>query len=53
MKYGYAFTSQRANGFGQQNISGQAGFNFLETGVPGVTRHQRQFVRLVPVGYRG
>ena len=37
MKFGYAFTSQRANGFGQQNISGQASFSFLETGVPGVT----------------
>jgi hypothetical protein len=37
LKFGYAFTSQRANGFGQQNISGQASFSFLETGVPGVT----------------
>jgi len=37
MKFGYAFTSQRANGFGQQNISGQASFNTLETAVPGVT----------------
>jgi Carboxypeptidase regulatory-like domain len=36
-KFGYAFTSQRANGFGQQNISGQASFSFLETGVPAVT----------------
>jgi len=37
MKFGYAFHSQRANGFGQQNISGQATFSFLETAVPGVT----------------
>jgi Carboxypeptidase regulatory-like domain len=37
LKFGYAFESQRANGFGQQNISGQATFSFLETAVPGVT----------------
>ena len=37
MKFGYAFESQRANGFGQQNISGQATFSFLETAVPGAT----------------
>ena len=37
MKFGYAFTSQRANGFGQQNIAGQASFSILETAVPGVT----------------
>jgi hypothetical protein len=37
MKFGYAFQSQRANGFGQQNISGQASFSFLETAVPGAT----------------
>ncbi len=37
MKFGYAFESQRANGFGQQNIAGQASFSFLETAVPGVT----------------
>jgi Carboxypeptidase regulatory-like domain len=37
LKWGYAFESQRANGFGQQNISGQATFSFLETAVPGVT----------------
>ncbi len=36
-KFGYSFQSQRANGFGQQNISGRAGFSFLSTGVPGVT----------------
>ncbi|HYW42991.1 MAG TPA: TonB-dependent receptor [Bryobacteraceae bacterium] len=37
MKFGYAFESQRANGFGQQNIAGQATFSFLETAVPGAT----------------
>jgi len=37
MKFGYAFESQRANGFGQQNIAGQAAFSFLETAVPGAT----------------
>ncbi len=36
-KVGYAFESQRANGFGQQNIAGQATFSFLETAVPGAT----------------
>jgi hypothetical protein len=37
LKFGYAFESQRANGFGQQNIAGQATFSFLETAVPGAT----------------
>ncbi|MGH9663987.1 MAG: TonB-dependent receptor domain-containing protein, partial [Bryobacteraceae bacterium] len=37
LKFGYSFESQRANGFGQQNISGHAGFSFLETGVPAAT----------------
>ena len=37
LKFGYAFESQRANGFGQQNIAGQATFNFAETAVPGTT----------------
>lgn len=37
MKFGYTFDSQRANGFGQQNIAGQASFSFLETAVPGAT----------------
>jgi hypothetical protein len=36
-KFGYAFQSQQANGFGQQNIAGQATFNFAETAVPGTT----------------
>ncbi len=34
-KFGYDFESQHAAGFGQQNISGNAGFSFLETAVPG------------------
>ena len=37
MKFGYAFESQHAAGFGQQNIAGNAGFSFLETAVPGAT----------------
>ena len=37
LKLGYAFESQRANGFGEQNIAGQASFSFLETAVPGAT----------------
>jgi hypothetical protein len=37
LKFGYAFESQRANGFGQQNIAGQATFSFLETAAPGAT----------------
>ncbi|MFN3326412.1 MAG: TonB-dependent receptor domain-containing protein [Bryobacteraceae bacterium] len=37
LKMGYAFQSQRANGFGQQDISGRAGFSFLNTAVPGQT----------------
>ncbi len=36
-KFGYAFESQRANGFGQQQIAGASGYSFLGTGVPGVT----------------
>jgi hypothetical protein len=37
MKFGYNFDHQVADGFGQQNIAGNAGFSFLETSVPGVT----------------
>ena len=37
MKFGYAFESPHAAGFGQQNISGNAGFSFAETAVPGST----------------
>ena len=36
-KFGYAFQSQRANGFGQQDISGHANFSFLGTSVPAAT----------------
>ncbi len=37
VKFGYAFESVRANGFGQQNIAGMGRFSFLETAVPGAT----------------
>jgi hypothetical protein len=36
-KFGYQFQDQRANGFGQQDIAGQAMFSFLSTSVPGIT----------------
>src|SRR5262245_26151387 len=36
-KMGYSFQSQRAIGFGQQDIAGRAGFSFLRTSVPGQT----------------
>ncbi|MGH9674876.1 MAG: TonB-dependent receptor, partial [Bryobacteraceae bacterium] len=36
-KFGFAFQSQRANGYGQQDISGRAGFSFLGTSVPAAT----------------
>jgi hypothetical protein len=36
-KFGFAFQSQRANGYGQQDISGRAGFSFLGTSIPGAT----------------
>jgi outer membrane receptor protein involved in Fe transport len=37
MKFGYAFQSQRANGYGQGAISGNVPFSFLETAAPGAT----------------
>jgi hypothetical protein len=37
LKFGGAFQSQRANGYGQQNIMGQASFSFLATSVPAAT----------------
>jgi hypothetical protein len=37
LKFGFTYDKQEANGFGQQNIAGQAGFSFLETAVPGAT----------------
>ncbi len=36
-KFGFSFQSQRANGYGQQNIMGTAGFSFQGTSVPGAT----------------
>jgi hypothetical protein len=36
-KFGGTYDHQEANGFGQQNIAGQATFSFLETAVPGAT----------------
>jgi outer membrane receptor protein involved in Fe transport len=37
LKFGATYDHQEANGFGEQNIAGLAGFSFLETAVPGVT----------------
>jgi hypothetical protein len=37
VKMGFSFDRQQANGFGQQNIAGRAGFDFRETAVPGAT----------------
>ena len=37
LKFGFTYDHQEANGFGQQNIAGLAGFSFLETAVPGAT----------------
>ncbi len=36
-KFGFAFQSQRANGYGQQDISGRAGFSYLGTSAPAAT----------------
>ena len=36
-KFGFAYQSQRANGYGQQDISGRAGFSYLGTSVPAAT----------------
>jgi Carboxypeptidase regulatory-like domain len=36
-KMGFSFQSQRAIGFGQQDIAGRARFNYLTTSVPGAT----------------
>ncbi len=36
-KFGGSFQSQRANGYGQQNIMGQASFSFQGTSIPGAT----------------
>jgi hypothetical protein len=37
IKAGFTYDRQQANGFGQQDIGGRAGFSFLETAVPGTT----------------
>ena len=37
LKFGGTYDHQEANGFGQEDISGLAGFSFLETAVPGAT----------------
>ena len=37
VKTGFTYDRQQANGFGQQNIAGRAGFSFLETAAAGAT----------------
>jgi len=37
LKTGFTYDRQQANGFGQQDYAGRAGFDFKMTGVPGVT----------------
>lgn len=37
-KGGFLFDRQQANGFGQQDFGGRAGFDFKQTGLPGVTQ---------------
>jgi len=37
LKFGFQYQTQPSTGFGEQNISGQAGFSFLSTSVPGDT----------------
>src|SRR4030095_4692376 len=37
IKMGFTYDRQEANGFGQKDIGGRAGFSFLETAVPGAT----------------
>lgn len=37
LKAGFIYDRQQANGFGQQNIAGLAGFDFRETSIPGAT----------------
>ncbi|MGH8526262.1 MAG: TonB-dependent receptor, partial [Gammaproteobacteria bacterium] len=37
IKSGFTFDRQQANGFGQQDIGGRAGFDFRETAIPGAT----------------
>jgi Carboxypeptidase regulatory-like domain len=37
IKIGFTYDRQQANGFGQQDLGGRAGFSFLETAIPGAT----------------
>ncbi len=37
IKGGFTYDRQQANGFGQQDIGGRAGFSFRETAIPGTT----------------
>jgi hypothetical protein len=37
IKSGFTFDRQQANGFGQQDLGGRAGFSFRETSIPGAT----------------
>jgi hypothetical protein len=37
IKTGFTYDRQQANGFGQQDLGGRAGFDFKQTGRPGVT----------------
>jgi hypothetical protein len=37
LKFGFQHQNQNADGFGQQNIAGAAGFSFLGTSIPGQT----------------
>ena len=37
VKTGFTYDRQQANGFGQQDYGGRAGFSFLHTGLPGIT----------------
>src|SRR5438067_7699578 len=37
IKSGFTYDRQQANGFGQQDYGGRAGFSFKETGIPGNT----------------
>ena len=51
IKAGFTYDRQQANGFGQQDIGGRAGFSFLETGDSRrdhAGQRRRQLVRVVP-----
>ena len=56
IKAGFTFDRQQANGFGQQDIGGRAGFSFLETARArrdDAGQRRRQLVRVVPARRRG